>query len=29
MSPIPLPNEPPHVLFAPHQDAVLWSLEPL
>ena len=29
VSPLPLPNEPPHVLFSPRQDAVVWSLEPL
>jgi uncharacterized protein len=26
MAPIPLPDEEPHLLFAPRQDAVIWSL---
>jgi uncharacterized protein YqjF (DUF2071 family) len=29
MSPIPLPDEAPHVLFAPRQDIVIWPLEEL
>jgi uncharacterized protein len=29
MAPLPLPAEPPHVLFSPRQDVVVWPLEPL
>jgi uncharacterized protein len=29
MAPLPLPDEAPHVLFAPRQDVVVWPLEPL
>jgi len=29
MSPVALPAEPPHVLFSPRQDTVVWPLEPL
>jgi uncharacterized protein YqjF (DUF2071 family) len=29
MSPVPLPDEPPHVLFSPRQDMVVWPLESL
>jgi uncharacterized protein YqjF (DUF2071 family) len=27
MSPVPLPDEPPHALFSPRQDVVVWPLE--
>ncbi len=27
MAPLPLPDEPPHVLFSPRQDVVVWGLE--
>jgi uncharacterized protein YqjF (DUF2071 family) len=29
MSPVPLPDEEPHVLFSPRQDVVVWSLQEL
>ena len=29
IAPLPLPGEPPHVLFSPRQDVVVWPLEPL